>query len=91
LWAGGLRNVNMYADFTVNRDGHSLCEDDRRNLKWDGNSRVDFVDLEMPHHGLRRLADRQYRITNERSGKNVHRAPPREIARPCTGARRLAS
>ncbi|MBK7896843.1 MAG: radical SAM protein [Candidatus Promineifilaceae bacterium] len=48
----GLNNIHMYADlFTVNRDQvMELCQrmiDEKINLKWTCNSRVDYVDEEM--------------------------------------------
>jgi len=48
----GLNNIHMYADlFTVNRDQvMELCQrmiDEKINLKWTCNSRVDYVDQEM--------------------------------------------
>ncbi|MCA9954195.1 MAG: radical SAM protein [Ardenticatenaceae bacterium] len=48
----GLNNIHMYADlFTVNRDQvMDLCRrmiDEKINLKWTCNSRVDYVDEEM--------------------------------------------
>jgi radical SAM superfamily enzyme YgiQ (UPF0313 family) len=48
----GINNIHMYADlFTVNRDQvMDLCQrmiDERINLKWMCNSRVDFVDEEL--------------------------------------------
>ena len=48
----GLNNIHMYADlFTVNRDQvMDLCQrmiDEKINLKWTCNSRVDYVDEEM--------------------------------------------
>lgn len=48
----GLNNIHMYADlFTVNRDQvMDLCKqmiDEKINLKWTCNSRVDYVDEEM--------------------------------------------
>ena len=48
----GLNNIHMYADlFTVNRDQvMELCQrmiDEKINLKWTCNSRVDYVDEDM--------------------------------------------
>lgn len=48
----GLNNIHMYADlFTVNRDQvMELCQrmiDEKINIKWTCNSRVDYVDEEM--------------------------------------------
>jgi anaerobic magnesium-protoporphyrin IX monomethyl ester cyclase len=48
----GIHNIHMYADlFTVNRDqAVELCQrmiDEKINMKWMCNSRVDFVDEEM--------------------------------------------
>jgi radical SAM superfamily enzyme YgiQ (UPF0313 family) len=48
----GINNIHMYADlFTVNRDQViELCQrmiDEKINLHWTSNSRVDFVDEEM--------------------------------------------
>lgn len=48
----GINNIHMYADlFTVNRDQVvELCKrmiDEKINIKWTCNSRVDFVDEEM--------------------------------------------
>ncbi|MBK8900820.1 MAG: radical SAM protein [Anaerolineaceae bacterium] len=48
----GLNNIHMYADlFTVNRDQvMDLCQrmiDEKINLKWTCNSRVDYVDEEL--------------------------------------------
>ena len=48
----GINNIHMYADlFTVNRDQvMDLCQrmiDEKINIKWTCNSRVDFVDQEM--------------------------------------------
>jgi len=48
----GIHNIHMYADlFTVNRDQVvELCQmmiDEKINIKWTCNSRVDFVDEEM--------------------------------------------
>lgn len=48
----GINNIHMYADlFTVNRDQViELCKlmiDEKINIKWTSNSRVDFVDEEM--------------------------------------------
>ncbi|MCA9917343.1 MAG: radical SAM protein [Anaerolineales bacterium] len=48
----GLNNIHMYADlFTVNRDQvMDLCQrmiDEKINLRWTCNSRVDYVDEEM--------------------------------------------
>lgn len=48
----GLNNIHMYADlFTVNRDQvMELCQrmiDEKINLKWTCNSRVDYVDEEL--------------------------------------------
>ncbi|MEO8357697.1 MAG: radical SAM protein [Chloroflexota bacterium] len=48
----GIHNIHMYADlFTVNRDQViELCNlmiDEKINIKWTSNSRVDFVDEEM--------------------------------------------
>ena len=48
----GINNIHMYADlFTVNRDQvMELCQrmiDEKINIKWMCNSRVDFVDEEM--------------------------------------------
>ena len=48
----GINNIHMYADlFTVNRDQvMDLCQrmiDEKINIKWMCNSRVDFVDEEM--------------------------------------------
>lgn len=48
----GINNIHMYADlFTVNRDQvMELCQrmiDEKINLKWTCNSRVDYVDEEM--------------------------------------------
>lgn len=48
----GLNNVHMYADlFTVNRDHvMELCQamiDEKINLRWTCNSRIDYVDEEM--------------------------------------------
>ena len=48
----GINNIHMYADlFTVNRDQvMELCQrmiDEKINMKWMCNSRVDFVDEEM--------------------------------------------
>ena len=48
----GLNNIHMYADlFTVNRDQvMELCQrmiDEKINLRWTCNSRVDYVDEEM--------------------------------------------
>lgn len=48
----GINNIHMYADlFTVNRDQvMELCQlmiDEKINLHWTSNSRVDFVDEEM--------------------------------------------
>lgn len=48
----GIHNIHMYADlFTVNRDQvMELCQlmiDEKINIKWTCNSRVDFVDEEM--------------------------------------------
>ncbi len=48
----GIHNIHMYADlFTVNRDQvMDLCQrmiDEKLNVKWTCNSRVDFVDEEM--------------------------------------------
>ena len=55
LWAlkkQGIHNIHMYADlFTVNRDQvMELCQrmiDEKINIKWTCNSRVDYVDEEM--------------------------------------------
>jgi radical SAM superfamily enzyme YgiQ (UPF0313 family) len=57
LWALkhlGINNVNMYADlFTVSRDQVvGLCQrmsDEKINMRWTCNSRVDYVDEEMLH------------------------------------------
>ena len=57
LWqlkALGLNNIHMYADlFTVNREQvMELCQrmiDEKINIKWTCNSRVDYVDEEMLH------------------------------------------
>jgi anaerobic magnesium-protoporphyrin IX monomethyl ester cyclase len=48
----GIRNIHMYADlFTINRDQvMGLCErivNERLDIKWTCNSRVDYVDEEM--------------------------------------------
>ncbi len=48
----GINNIHMYADlFTVNRDQViemcNLMIDEKINIKWTSNSRVDFVDEEM--------------------------------------------
>ena len=48
----GINNIHMYADlFTVSRDQvMELCQrmiDERINIKWTANSRVDYVDEEM--------------------------------------------
>lgn len=48
----GINNIHMYSDlFTVNRDQvMELCQrmiDEKINLKWTSNSRVDYVDEEM--------------------------------------------
>ena len=48
----GIHNIHMYSDlFTVNRDQViDLCKrmiDEKINIKWTSNSRVDFVDEEM--------------------------------------------
>lgn len=48
----GINNIHMYSDlFTVNREQvMELCQrmiDEKINLKWTSNSRVDFVDEEM--------------------------------------------
>lgn len=50
----GVNNIHMYADlFTINRDQvMELCQrmvDEKLNIKWTCNSRVDFVDEEMLH------------------------------------------
>ena len=52
LGALGVHNIHMYADlFTVNRDQvMELCQriiDEKLNIKWMCNSRVDYVDEEM--------------------------------------------
>jgi anaerobic magnesium-protoporphyrin IX monomethyl ester cyclase len=52
LKALGIHNIHMYADlFTVNRDQVvELCQrliDEKVNIKWTCNSRVDYVDEEM--------------------------------------------
>jgi anaerobic magnesium-protoporphyrin IX monomethyl ester cyclase len=50
----GINNIHMYADlFTVNRDQvMELCQrmiDEKINIRWTCNSRVDYVDEEMLH------------------------------------------
>lgn len=77
----GINNVHMYADlFTVSRDQvMELCErmiEEKINLKWTCNSRVDYVDEEM----LQRMGEAGCRLIswgiesgNEQILKNVHK------------------
>jgi len=77
----GINNVHMYADlFTVNREQvMELCQrmiDEKIDIKWTCNSRVDFVDQEM----LKRMGEAGCRLISwgiesgdEQILKNVHK------------------
>ncbi|MCI0520926.1 MAG: radical SAM protein [Chloroflexi bacterium] len=83
----GINNIHMYSDlFTVNREQvMDLCQrmiDEKINLRWMSNSRVDFVDeemLQMMHRAGNWLISWGIESGNEQILKGAHKGayPPR--------------
>jgi anaerobic magnesium-protoporphyrin IX monomethyl ester cyclase len=92
----GINNIHMYSDlFTVNRDQvMELCElmiQEKLNIKWTSNSRVDYVDEEMLQQMARagsRLISWGIESGNEQILKHAHKgAYPDKAERALTWAK----
>lgn len=93
----GLNYVHMYADlFTVNRDQvMELCQlmiDEKINMKWTSNSRVDYVDeemLQMMHKAGNYLISWGLESANEQILKDARKgADPAKARRALTWAKK---
>jgi anaerobic magnesium-protoporphyrin IX monomethyl ester cyclase len=93
----GIHNIHMYADlFTINRDQvMELCQrmiDEKINIKWTCNSRVDFVDeemLQMMGKAGNWLISWGIESGNEQILKNAHKgANPEKASRALTWAKK---